>query len=41
MSRGRLKVAIPDPHGSVVSVGLLRRILRQAGISTEDWEAAK
>jgi predicted RNA binding protein YcfA (HicA-like mRNA interferase family) len=40
MQRGRHKVIIPNPHGSVVDGALIARILRQAGISPEDWEQA-
>ncbi len=38
MSRGALKVRIPNPHGSgMIGGALLREILRQAGIRLEDW----
>ncbi|MDD1689143.1 MAG: type II toxin-antitoxin system HicA family toxin [Methanoregula sp.] len=37
MVRGDLVLTIPNPHRSVISVDLLLRILRQAGISREDW----
>ena len=38
MSKGdHLKVWIPNPHGGVIDVGLLARILRQAGVSRSDW----
>lgn len=29
---------IPNPHQGDISRGLLTRILRQAGISREEWE---
>lgn len=29
---------LPNPHQGDLSEGLLARILRQAGISREDWE---
>jgi hypothetical protein len=29
---------MPNPHGSDISVGLVRRIIRQAGISESDWD---
>jgi hypothetical protein len=29
---------LPNPHESDISAGLLVRILRQAGISREQWE---
>ena len=30
-------VIIPNPHEGDVGVGLLRRLLRQAGVSREEW----
>ena len=36
--RGR-KLRIPNPHAEDISRGLLVRILRQAGIEREEWEA--
>lgn len=33
-----VKLTIPSEHGGDIDVGLLRRILRQAGISREEWE---
>jgi len=39
MKKGTLKVRIPNPHGADIGVGLLKRILRQAGISEEGWMA--
>ena len=38
MQRGEVKIIIPNPHGGEIGVGLLSRILRQAGISREEWE---
>ena len=40
MVRGALKLHIPNPHQQDVSAGLLRRILRQAGVALKDWENA-
>ncbi|MGA9099261.1 MAG: hypothetical protein WB392_10050 [Methanotrichaceae archaeon] len=37
MSRGLVEVRIPNPHGSDVSVDLLQRILKRAGISRKEW----
>ena len=37
MSRGLLEVRIPNPHGGDISVDLLQKILKQAGISREEW----
>jgi predicted RNA binding protein YcfA (HicA-like mRNA interferase family) len=31
-------VTIPNPHQGDIGVGLLTRILRQAGVSREEWE---
>jgi predicted RNA binding protein YcfA (HicA-like mRNA interferase family) len=36
MVRGDLVVSIPNPHAGDISVDLLRRILRNAGISREE-----
>ena len=38
MQRSDVVVAIPDPHGGDVSIGLLAVILRQAGITRKEWE---
>jgi predicted RNA binding protein YcfA (HicA-like mRNA interferase family) len=38
MLRGRLALALPNPHRPDIGRELLARILRQAGISREDWE---
>ncbi len=40
MVRGTLKVLIPNPHKRDVSRHLLAEILRQAGISIGQWNAA-
>lgn len=37
MRRGNITVIIPNPHEGDISVGLLRRFLRQAGISRKEW----
>lgn len=37
MSRGETDVHIPNPHQSDIGVALLKRILRQAGVSNEEW----
>lgn len=42
MSKGRLKVRIPNPHGAGdIDVHLLKEILRQAGISPSAWESSR
>jgi predicted RNA binding protein YcfA (HicA-like mRNA interferase family) len=38
MVKDQVKLAIPNPHQGDVSVHLLVRILRQAGIALEEWE---
>ncbi len=37
MVRGDRAVRIPNPHGSDIGVPLLREILRQAGVTPEEW----
>lgn len=37
MRKGMLTVRVPNPHGSDIGIPLLREILRQAGISKNDW----
>jgi predicted RNA binding protein YcfA (HicA-like mRNA interferase family) len=39
MVRGDLTLVIPNPHKGDISRDLLRRLLRQAGVSREEWEA--
>ncbi len=41
MVKGELKVRVPNPHKSDISKHLLAEILRQAGISNEEWENLK
>jgi hypothetical protein len=41
MTRGNLQVILPNPHGSnEIGLDLVRRIVRQAGISWDDWKNA-
>lgn len=41
MIKGSKKIRIPNPHGSGdIHVSLIKEILRQAGISDEEWEKA-
>ncbi len=41
MIRGKQKIAIPNPHGKTIDdLKLLKRILRQAGINDQEWDAA-
>lgn len=37
MSRGEIDVHIPNPHQADIGVALLKRILRQAGVASEEW----
>jgi predicted RNA binding protein YcfA (HicA-like mRNA interferase family) len=37
MRRGGLRLTIPNPHGGAIDSGLIRRILRQAGITLDEW----
>jgi predicted RNA binding protein YcfA (HicA-like mRNA interferase family) len=39
MQRGSVSVTIPNPHGSDIGPNLLAKVLRQAGITREEWEA--
>jgi predicted RNA binding protein YcfA (HicA-like mRNA interferase family) len=38
MSKGNLTLRIPNPHQADIGRELLIRILRQAGISKDQWE---
>jgi len=38
MMKGDLTLTLPNPHRGDVGRELLARILRQAGISREEWE---
>ena len=40
MQRKDLILTIPNPHRGDISLGLLKVILRQAGISRDAWERA-
>ncbi|UZX16197.1 type II toxin-antitoxin system HicA family toxin [Thermus sp. PS18] len=37
MVRGSVCLVLPNPHRGEISVDLLRRILKQAGIEEEEW----
>jgi predicted RNA binding protein YcfA (HicA-like mRNA interferase family) len=41
MARGQFRLVIPNVHGNEIGIDLLNRILKQAGISHEDWNAAR
>lgn len=38
MLRGSVSITIPNPHGSDIGPNLLAKVLRQAGITREEWE---
>jgi predicted RNA binding protein YcfA (HicA-like mRNA interferase family) len=38
MAKGDITIRIPNPHQSEIGREFLTRILRQAGISREEWE---
>lgn len=40
MVRGATRLILPNPHRRAVSVDLLARVLRQAGVSREEWVGA-
>lgn len=39
MVKGEVTLTIPNPHGSDINKTLLLKIIKQAGISREDWES--
>jgi predicted RNA binding protein YcfA (HicA-like mRNA interferase family) len=38
MRKGDRSIRIPNPHQGDIGTGLLNRLLKQAGISREEWE---
>ena len=38
MVRGNLTIRVPNPHQADIGRELLARVLRQAGISRDEWE---
>lgn len=38
MLKGDLTLTIPNPHLKDIGIEVLKRILRQAGISRKEWE---
>ena len=38
MRKGTVKIFIPNPHKGDISRGLLAAILKEAGISREEWQ---
>jgi len=41
MVRGDRTVRVPNPHAGDIGRDLLTRILRQAGVSREEWEGLR
>ena len=41
MLRETRRLILPNPHRGDISADLLTRLLRQAGITREEWEEAK
>ena len=37
MKRGKFRLIIPNPHRGEIDPALVKLILKQAGISVEDW----
>jgi HicA toxin of bacterial toxin-antitoxin, len=40
MIKGIQKIRIPNPHTGDISITLVKEILRQAGVSSQDWDKA-
>jgi hypothetical protein len=40
MVKNGMRLAIPNPHGGDIDWSLTKRILQQAGISSDQWDAA-
>jgi predicted RNA binding protein YcfA (HicA-like mRNA interferase family) len=41
MKKGKKKIRIPNPHGSGdIHISLIKEILRQSGISGDEWRNA-
>lgn len=41
MVRGGVRQTIPNYHDAEIGVDLLSRILRQAGVTREEWESTE
>jgi len=41
MIKGELSLTVPNPHEKTISVDLIVRILKQAGISKTEWVKRK
>ena len=40
MRKGAVRIIVPNPHEGDIDPGLIRRILRQARISVDEWNKA-
>ncbi len=40
MMRGTHRLTLPNPHHSEIGTELLSRLLRQIGVSREEWESS-
>lgn len=38
MLRGECRLTLPNPHRGDIGVDLLARLLRQAGVTREEWQ---
>jgi predicted RNA binding protein YcfA (HicA-like mRNA interferase family) len=38
MIKDEITITIPNPHGEDIGIELLKRVLKQAGISKSQWE---
>ena len=38
MIKDQLRLTVPNPHQSDIGINLLNKILKQAGISKQEWE---
>jgi hypothetical protein len=41
MVRGNVRLTIPNYHDVEIGVDLLSRILKQAGVTREEWESTE
>jgi predicted RNA binding protein YcfA (HicA-like mRNA interferase family) len=39
MVRGDVVLTVPNPHRGDIGIGLLSRVLAQAGVTRKEWEA--
>lgn len=39
--KGELTLTLPNPHGKDIGIGLLSKILKQAGISKKAWDKSQ